>query len=83
MVKLGCWLANRVGFYLKLTGKLMKKYVVLIFLALLTMTGALLEGLVVDLSPQMVQLNGLLTLISAGILIGWTLRIQNGEAVRS
>ena len=74
---------NIVGFFLKLTGKLMKKYVVLIFLALLTMTGALLEGLVVDLSPQMVQLNGLLTLISAGILIGWRLRIQNGEAVRS
>jgi hypothetical protein len=57
----------------------MKKYVVLIVLALITMTGAVLEGLVENLSPQMVQLNGLFTLISASVLIGWVLSVQEGD----
>jgi hypothetical protein len=57
----------------------MKKYVVLIVLALITMTGAVLEGLVENLSPQMVQLNGLFTLISASVLIGWVLSVQEGN----
>jgi hypothetical protein len=54
----------------------MKKYIVLIFLVVLTMTGAVLEGLVEDLSPQFVQVNGLLTIICAGIFIIWTLKLQ-------
>jgi hypothetical protein len=54
----------------------MKKYIVLIFLAVLTMTGAVLEGLVEGLSPQLVQVNGLLTIICAGVFIFWTLRLQ-------
>ena len=57
----------------------MKKYIVLIFLTLLTMTGAVLEGLVEDLSPHLVQLNGLLTIICAGVLVTWTLKVQAGE----
>ena len=54
----------------------MKKYIVLIFLAVLTMTGAVLEGLVEGLSPQFVQVNGLLTIICTGIFITWTLKLQ-------
>jgi hypothetical protein len=54
----------------------MKKYIVLIILALLAMTGAVLEGLVEGLSPQLVQVNGLLTIICAGVFIFWTLKIQ-------
>ena len=54
----------------------MKKYIVLIFLGMLTMTGAVLEGLVEGLSPQLVQVNGLLTIICAGVFIFWTLKIQ-------
>jgi len=57
----------------------MKKYIVLLFLALLTMTGAVLEGLVEGLSPQLVQLNGLLTIICAGVFIAWIFRIQDGK----
>jgi hypothetical protein len=54
----------------------MKKLVVLVLLALLTMTGAVLEGLVENLSPQLVQLNGLLTILCTAALITWTLKIQ-------
>ncbi len=57
----------------------MKKYIILIFLALLAITGAVLEGLVEGLSPQLVQVNGLLTIISAGVFIFWTLKIQMQE----
>ncbi len=57
----------------------MKKYIVLIFLALLTMTGAVLEGLVEGLSPQLIQVNGLLTIICAGVFISLTLKTQAGE----
>lgn len=67
------------GFFSKPTGKQMKKYVLLIVLALVTMAGAVLEGLVENLSPQMVQLNGLFTLISASVLIGWALSVQEGN----
>lgn len=56
----------------------MKKYIVLITLAFITMTGAVLEGLIEDLSPQLIQLNGLMTLTSAVALIIWALRVQNG-----
>ena len=54
----------------------MKKLVVLVLLALLTMTGAVLEGLVENLSPQLVQLNGLLTILCTAALITWTLKTQ-------
>ena len=54
----------------------MMKYIVLAVLALLTVTCAVLEGLVESLSPQFIQLVGLLTIVCAGIFIGWTLRLQ-------
>ena len=54
----------------------MKKYIILMFLALLALTGAVLEGLVEGLSPQFVQVNGLLTIICAGVFITWTLKLQ-------
>jgi hypothetical protein len=54
----------------------MKKYIVLGLLALLTMTGAVLEGLIVGLPQQLVQLNGALTIVSAMALVVWTLKVQ-------
>ena len=53
----------------------MKKYILLISLALMTLTCVVLEGLI-ELSPQFVQINGLLTILCAGALISWTLKIQ-------
>jgi len=54
----------------------MKKYIILISLALLTMTCAVLEGLVESLPSQFIQVNGLLTIICAGVFIAWTLKVQ-------
>lgn len=54
----------------------MKKYIVLVFLALLTMTGAALEGVFQTLPQAVVQASGLLTIIAAMILVIWTLKIQ-------
>lgn len=54
----------------------MKKYIVPILLALFAMSGAVLEGLIKDLSPQIIQINGLLTIICTGVLITWVLRLQ-------
>ena len=54
----------------------MKKYIVLVFLALLTMTGAVLEGVFQTLPQAVVQASGLLTIIAAMILVIWTLKIQ-------
>ena len=54
----------------------MKKYIVLGLLALLTMTGAVLEGLIVGLPQQLVQVNGALTIVSAMALVVWTLKVQ-------
>jgi len=54
----------------------MKKYIILMFLALLTLTGAVLEGLVEGLPPHLVQVNGLLTIICTGVFITWTLKLQ-------
>jgi len=54
----------------------MKKYIILIALAVLTLTGAVVEGLVESLSPQFIQLNGLLVILSAAALITWTLKVQ-------
>lgn len=54
----------------------MKRYIVLAVLALLTMTCAVLEGMVESLPPQFIQLVGLLTIICTGVFIGWMLRLQ-------
>jgi hypothetical protein len=54
----------------------MKKYIVLGLLALLTMTGAVLEGLIEGLPQQLVQVNGALTIVSAMVLVVWTLKVQ-------
>ena len=54
----------------------MKRYIVLAVLALLTMTCAVLEGVVESLPAQFVQLNGLLTIVCTGVFIGWMLRLQ-------
>jgi hypothetical protein len=53
----------------------MKKYIILISLALMTLTFAVLEGLV-ELPAQFVQLNGLLTILCTGAFISWTLKVQ-------
>jgi len=57
----------------------MKKYIVLGLLALITMIGAVLEGLIQGLPQQLVQLNGALTIISAMILVAWTLKVQSSD----
>ena len=54
----------------------MKTSIVLALLALLTITGAVLEGLVEGLSPHMIQANGLLTIICAGVFVFLTLKTQ-------
>lgn len=54
----------------------MKKAIVLTLLALVTMTCAVLEGLVESLPPQFIQVNGLLTIVCAGTFIVWTLKVQ-------
>ncbi|MBT8069589.1 MAG: hypothetical protein HKP21_03350 [Xanthomonadales bacterium] len=53
----------------------MKKYTLLLTLALATLTCAVLEGLV-ELSPRFIQFNGGLTIICAVVVIGWILRHQ-------
>lgn len=57
----------------------MKKYIILISLAILTMTCAVLEGLAPNLPTQFIQLNGLLIIVCAGALIVWTLKVQAGS----
>ena len=57
----------------------MKKYIVLGLLALITMTGALLEGLIEGLPQQLVQVNGALTIVSAMALVVWTLKVQAND----
>jgi hypothetical protein len=56
----------------------MYKYIILILLALLAITGAVLEGLFEDLSPQFIQVNGLLTIICTGAFITGVLKLQTG-----
>jgi hypothetical protein len=53
----------------------MYKYIILILLALLAITGAVLEGLFEDLSPQFIQINGLLTIICTGTFIAGVLKL--------
>jgi len=54
----------------------MKKYIVLVSLALVTMSGAVAEGLVENLSPHVIQVNGILTIICAGTFTIWMLKSQ-------
>ena len=54
----------------------MRKIIVLTSLALVTLTFAVLEGLVESLPPQFVQIHGLLTIVCAGVFIVWTLKVQ-------
>jgi hypothetical protein len=70
-------------FVSKPKGKHMKKYIVLLMVALLAITCAVLEGLIESLPPQFIQFNGLLTIICAGVFIGWTLKLQAGSLSRS
>jgi len=56
----------------------MSKYIFLVILALITLTGAVFEGLIDGLSPQVVQINGLLTILCTGALITWILKLQLG-----
>ena len=57
----------------------MKKYIILISLALLSITGAVLEGLIEGLPAQFIQFNGLLTIVCAAVFITLTLRVQAGN----
>lgn len=54
----------------------MIKSIFLISLALLTMTCAVLEGLVESLPAQFVQLTGLLTIVCAGTFITWVIKVR-------
>ena len=57
----------------------MKTYIALGLLALFTLAGATLEGLVKDLPQHFVQINGALTIISAMVLVAWTLKVQASD----
>jgi hypothetical protein len=60
-------------------GKRMKKYVIIAALAILTLSFAVLEGLVEGLPVQLVQLSGLLTILCTAAFIGWTLKTMLGQ----
>jgi len=53
----------------------MKKFIIWIVLAALTLTGALVEGLVESLPQMLVQINGALTILLAITLIAWTIHV--------
>jgi len=57
-------------------GEHMLKYVALTMLVLLTVTCAIIEGLIEGLPSQFVQLVGLLTLACTGVFVGWTLKLR-------
>lgn len=57
----------------------MKNYIFPGLLALLTLTGALLEGLVEGLPQPLIQANGALTIISAMALVTWVLKVQASD----
>jgi hypothetical protein len=65
----------RVNLPIHLEGMNMKKYIILIALALFTMTCAVLEGLV-EVPVQFIQLNGLMAILGAMMVIFWTLKMQ-------
>lgn len=52
------------------------KYFALTMLVLLTVTCAILEGLIESLPSQFVQLVGLLTIACTGVFVGWTFRLK-------
>jgi len=55
----------------------MKKYIALLLLALLTITCVVVEGLVENISPAFIQLNGLLTILCTGAFtVTWLLTVQ-------
>ena len=56
----------------------MTKYFILGLLAMLTMIGAVAEGLFDGLPQRFVQVNGLLTIVFAMAFVIWTLKIQSG-----
>jgi len=59
-----------------LKGKHMKKNIILISLALLTLSGAILEVLIENIPSQFIQINGLLTIVCAGICVTWNLKLR-------
>ena len=54
----------------------MKNFIILMSLAIITVTCAVLEGLVESLPPQFVQVNGILTIVCAGVFIVLSLKVQ-------
>ena len=54
----------------------MKNLIILMSLAIITVTCAVLEGLVESLPPQFVQVNGILTIVCAGVFIVLALKVQ-------
>lgn len=54
----------------------MKNPIILMSLAIITVTCAVLEGLVESLPPQFVQFNGILTIVCAGVFIVLALKVQ-------
>ena len=55
----------------------MKKYFILVSLALLSMTCAVIEGLIETLPPQFIQINGLLIIVCAVVYVAWTLKVRS------
>jgi hypothetical protein len=53
----------------------MKKFVVLMILALITLACVTLEGLI-ELPAQFIQINGLLTIVFTAAFISWVLKTQ-------
>jgi hypothetical protein len=53
----------------------MKKFVMLMILALITLACVTLEGLI-ELPAQFIQINGLLMIVFTAAFISWALKIQ-------
>jgi hypothetical protein len=70
--------SNKVRHSQKLIGMHMKKYLILILLAVLILTCAVLEG-VLELPTQFVQINGLLVLVAAAGVVIWISRKHDAE----
>ena len=54
----------------------MIRLIVLTLLALLTISCAVLEGLIPGLPAQFIQITGLLTIVCTAVFIIWILKIQ-------
>ena len=54
----------------------MIRLIVLTLLALITISCAVLEGLIPGLPAQFIQITGLLTIVCTGIFIIWILKLQ-------